>query len=117
MTRLTRMEVRMVADRLHLHDCLHEVISDNAPELGADLDDVVNACDTTIAELEELELEAMVPQLTAVQRWCLIDAVEGATILVRSRHEPDEASVRRACNAAARKLSAALGLKLAFPRY
>lgn len=124
MTKLTRGEIEVVADRLNLHDCLHEVVSEDAPELGADYDDVVNACDTTLAELAELELEEMVKYLTPLQRWCLIDAVEGATVLPRAKWRDDDGEyldrdlvrkTRRACNGAAKKLSKALGVELAFP--
>ena len=117
MTKLTRAEIAVVADRLQLHDCLLDVITDEAPEMGADLDDVCNACDTTIAELEELELEEMVEHLTGVQRFCLIDAVEGSTQLVRfERGDAARKGVYRACLGAERKLSAALGVDIAFPR-
>ena len=124
MTKLTRGEIEVIADRLNLHDCLLDVITDEQPQAGADLDDIQNACDTTLAELEELELEDMVPQLTSLQRWCLVDAVEGATVLVRAKWRDDDGeyldrqhlrSVRRACNSAAKKLSKALGVEISFP--
>lgn len=124
MTKLTRGEIEVIADRLNLHDCLLDVIREDAPEMGADFDDVVNACDTTLAELAELELEEMAKYLTAVQRFCLIDAVEGATVLVRAKWRDDDGeyldrqhlrSVRRACNSAAKKLSKALGVEISFP--